>query len=145
MKIYISKKVMFNLALALFLICAAPSAFSQNSTPQNKVIDEISPSKAAELMERHQGDARFFILDVRTLAEYQQGYISGAKLLDSASPYLDEDLAKLERNAMYIVYCRSGRRSLDVAEKMEKLGFFHVYDLEGGILQWTKQGFALEK
>ena len=145
MPMHIFKKVMNSLVLALFFVLLAQPAFSQNNQPEGKLMSKIAPAQAAEIIERHHDDPRFFILDVRTLAEYEQGHIAGAKLMDSANPALEQELAKLERNAMYIVYCRSGRRSAQVVEKMQNLGFFSVYDLENGLAQWSKEGFALEK
>lgn len=142
---YIFKIVVSSIVFALLSLLLVQVAFSQNNQAGNKAMYKIPPAQFAEIIERHKDDPRFFILDVRTLAEYEQGHIAGSKLLDSASPLLDKQLLELEPNATYLVYCRSGRRSAEVAEKMEKMGFFLVYDLEGGLVEWTKQGFAIQK
>ena len=40
-----------------------------------------------------------------------------------------------DKNALWLVYCRTGRRSADAVQKLEALGYTHLRDL-GGILSW---------
>ena len=40
-----------------------------------------------------------------------------------------------DKNAVWLVYCRTGRRSADAVRKLESLGYTRLYDL-GGILSW---------
>lgn len=81
------------------------------------------------------------LLDVRTPGEYKKGFIAGAQLMDIFNDSFDAALTKLDRNKTYYVYCGSGGRSAEAAEKMEKLGFRSVYDLEGGYGAWKQAGF----
>ena len=41
----------------------------------------------------------------------------------------------MDRDQLILVYCRSGRRSQQAAEKLAKLGYTHVVEI-GGILDW---------
>jgi phage shock protein E len=80
--------------------------------------------------------SRAVLLDVRTLEEYAEAHIAGAKLL----PYDAIDAAQaraaiLDKDAVVIVYCRSGRRSAIAAEALLALGYSKVYDL-GPISAW---------
>ena len=46
----------------------------------------------------------------------------------------------LNKDKTYLVYCRSGARSAGVRDAMERLGFKEVYNMLGGIVQWTDEG-----
>ena len=40
-----------------------------------------------------------------------------------------------EKEATWLVYCRTGRRSAEAVQKLDELGYSNLYDL-GGILSW---------
>ena len=40
-----------------------------------------------------------------------------------------------DKNAQWLIYCRTGRRSADAAQKLEAQGYTGLRDL-GGILSW---------
>ena len=48
-----------------------------------------------------------------------------------------EDAAEVlpDKDAPWLVYCRTGRRSADAVQKLDALGYTNIYDL-GGILSW---------
>ena len=72
------------------------------------------------------------VVDVRTPAEYAAGHLDGAVNIDVEAPTFDAEIAKLDKNATYAVYCHSGRRSGLATDAMGKTGFTHVYNLTGG-------------
>lgn len=76
------------------------------------------------------------IIDVRTSSEYNDGHIPGAVLVDVSSPTFEEEIAKLDKNKAYAIYCRSGNRSKVAAAKMIDAGFTNVIGLSGGIGAW---------
>jgi rhodanese-related sulfurtransferase/peroxiredoxin len=100
----------------------------------------LIPQGAAELIERGVNGTPPTVLDVRTPQEFATGHLPGAINIDSAATDLDTRLAKLPKDAPYIVYCRTGNRSGDVTERMHARGFKHLYDLQGGIQAWTGSG-----
>lgn len=51
------------------------------------------------------------IVDVRTPAEYATGHLDGAVNIDFQSPSFDNEVAGLDPDADYVVYCQSGNRS----------------------------------
>ena len=53
-------------------------------------------------------------------------------------------IKQLDKSRTYYIYCRSGKRSHGACLKMKKQGF-KVYDMEGGILNWTKLGMPVER
>lgn len=79
---------------------------------------------------------RVSIVDVRTPAEVSQGKIKDAIAINVASPTFMNQLSKLDRAAPYIVYCRSGRRSVNACNRMSKEGFTNLYNLKGGFNAW---------
>ncbi|MFZ1236177.1 MAG: rhodanese-like domain-containing protein [Prevotella sp.] len=80
------------------------------------------------------------LVDVRTAAEYAQGHIDKSINIDvTQAGFLEQAKAKLNKEKPVYVYCHSGRRSLGAAKILAKAGF-DVYDLSGGIQNWTVQG-----
>jgi len=80
------------------------------------------------------------VVDVRTPAEYAAGHINGAINIDVEAPTFESEIAKLDKNATYAVYCHSGRRSGLATDAMSKAGFTHVDNLSGGIADLASAG-----
>ncbi len=85
------------------------------------------------------------ILDIRTSKEFQQGHIPGAINIDYLGGHFEQQISELDRNAQYLVYCRSGNRSRSALRIMEKLGFKRVWHLNNGIIDWKNNGLSLKK
>ncbi len=83
------------------------------------------------------------IVDVRTPPEYAAGHVDGAINIDVEAPTFDAEIAKLDKNTTYTVYCHSGRRSGIATDAMGKAGFTHVYDLQGGFIDLANAGAAV--
>jgi rhodanese-related sulfurtransferase len=73
------------------------------------------------------GDA--VIIDVRTPEEFAAGHLDGAVLIDIKNPSFDAEIAKLDPAASYIIYCRSGNRSAQAADRMREIGITNLTDL----------------
>jgi rhodanese-related sulfurtransferase len=82
------------------------------------------------------GDA--IILDVRSEAELEEGFIEGHTMINFNSPDFEEEVEKLDKSKTYYVYCRSGGRSARACELMESLGFEKLYNVLGGINAWNQ-------
>lgn len=80
------------------------------------------------------------VVDVRTPSEYAAGHVDGAINVDVEAPTFDAEIAKLDKNATYAVYCHSGRRSGIATDAMGKAGFTHVYNLQGGFADLANAG-----
>ena len=61
-------------------------------------------------------------------------------MLDFYDPAFATQIAELDRDVPYLLYCRSGNRSGQTIELMEQLGFTDVANLDGGILAWDDAG-----
>jgi len=76
------------------------------------------------------------ILDVRTQSEFEAEHLPGAIHMDYFGPDLIEQMDALDKTKPYLIYCRSGRRSVRVCVLMRNSGFKEVYNLDGGIKAW---------
>lgn len=100
----------------------------------------VDPAGAEALIE---STPEMVVLDVRTPEEVAEGTLPGAIAIDFYSPDFAAQVAELDRDAPYLVYCRSGSRSGQATQIMADLGFTQVSELEGGILSWIGAGEAL--
>ncbi len=106
-------------------------------------IRQGNPEEAQELIRANAGNRKFVILDIRTPGEYRNGHIPNAMLLDFHSPSFRGNLAALDKNRTYLMYCRSGNRSGRALTMMGELGFMKVFELRGGIKSWISSGRTL--
>ena len=115
-------------ALMVLLLLAGCTAQSEENTYR-----QITAEEAAAMMREESG---YIILDVRTAEEYSEKHIPGAvnvpnEIIGSAGIPELPDKAQL-----ILVYCRSGNRSKQAAEKLVKLGYTNIIEF-GGINDWT--------
>ena len=75
------------------------------------------------------------VVDVRTRAEYDGGHIENAVLVPNESIGSEMPETLPDKEATLLIYCRSGRRSKDAAQKLLALGYQSVYDF-GGVIDW---------
>ena len=110
-----------------------------------QVIEDITPAESYALIQDNMGNEGFVIIDVRTPQEYADGYIENALNLDFNGKTFRDELDKLDKNKMYLIYCRSGRRSAGALDMMAELGFREVYNMVGGIVQWEAERLPIVK
>ncbi|MCL1792653.1 MAG: rhodanese-like domain-containing protein [Oscillospiraceae bacterium] len=96
------------------------------------VYRKISAEEAREMMESSES---YILLDVRTEEEYRENRIGGAMLLPDYEITKRAELELPDKNAVILVYCRSGRRSENAARELAEMGYTNVYDF-GGIFDW---------
>lgn len=108
--------------------------FNEETAEENSMIGykKITSEEAYEMM----GELTdYILLDVRTDEEYNEGHIDGAILIPDyeITARAEDELPK--KDATILIYCRSGRRSANVANELIELGYMNVYDF-GGIIDW---------
>lgn len=92
---------------------------------------KISPQEAKNLMDSQ--DA--IVVDVRTPSEYEQGHIEGSILVpENQIGSLATEMLP-DKDALILVYCRSGNRSASASGKLISMGYTNVKDF-GGINDW---------
>ena len=85
-------------------------------------------------------DSNVVVLDVRTVAEFTEGHIERAILIDQGqSDFIEKAKSTLPIEKKIAVYCRSGRRSANAAGKLADIGYKCV-NLKGGIISWKDAG-----
>jgi rhodanese-related sulfurtransferase len=103
-------------------------------------LESVSPDTAATIITEDTGE---IILDIRTPEEFDQGVIEGAINIDFYEPTFSSDLDALDKDAHYIVYCRSGNRSGQAMSTFADLGFTNVTEIDGGIADWYETGLPV--
>ena len=123
------------LIIAVMLVLIACSSVGQVMDGEDMVrsYTQISQKEAQQMMEQ---DGTQIIVDVRTQEEYDSGYIPGAICIpnESIGTAQPEELPDLDQ--VILIYCRSGNRSKQAAQKLFDMGYTNVYEF-GGIIDWT--------
>lgn len=123
---------MRRLSILAAVLCAAAVLTACGSVEEGKNgVKKITAKEAKELMDA----GGVTVVDVRRQDEYDEGHVPGAVLVTNET--IGEEAPGLlpDREAVILVYCRSGRRSAEAAEKLVGLGYENIYDF-GGILDW---------
>jgi thioredoxin len=81
-------------------------------------------------------DKNIQLIDVRTPGEYAEGFIGNAKNIDWNGSNFATEVAKLDKTKPVYLYCLSGGRSGNAANKLNEMGFTQVFDLKGGMNAW---------
>ena len=115
------------LLMALLLLAGC------GAQPEASTYRQITAEEAAAMMEEESG---YLILDVRTAGEYSEKHIPGA--INGPNETIgNQDIPELpDKEQLILVYCRSGNRSKQAAEKLVKLGYTNIVEF-GGIHDWT--------
>ncbi|MDO5495392.1 MAG: rhodanese-like domain-containing protein [bacterium] len=79
-----------------------------------------------------QGD-EVTLIDVRTPEEFASGHLPGAVNIDVQSATFAAEIAELDREGTYALYCRSATRSRIAESAMIADGFERVFGLDGGV------------
>lgn len=96
-------------------------------------VQEISVKELKELVDKK---SDFQLIDVREQYEYDIANISGRLIpLGKITERVDE----IDSDKKVVVHCRSGKRSADAIEALQKQGFNNLYNLKGGILAWADE------
>ncbi len=83
-------------------------------------------------------EANVQLVDIRTQNEFRSGHLAKAINIDFFQPTVfAEKFNRLDKSKPVYIYCRSGGRSRSAAQKLLKMGFTQIYDLKGGLMQWT--------
>ena len=119
------KIIPFLMALLLLAGCGAQS--------EESTYRQVNAEEADSMMEEESG---YIILDVRTAQEYSEKHIPGAINIPNET-IGTEDIPELpDIEQLILVYCRSGNRSKQAAEKLVKLGYTNIVEF-GGVHDWT--------
>jgi phage shock protein E len=104
------------------------------TAPAEPGYKKITALEAKEVMDSED----VIILDVRSRDEYEKEHIQNAVSLPSTEiESLAEEMLP-DKNTTILIYCKTGKKSAEAAEKLVKMGYTRVYDF-GGIEDWPYQ------
>lgn len=104
-------------------------------------VQHVDAKQAQKLVE----GKKVVVLDIRTAGEFATGRIAGAKNIDFQGPDFEQRIETLDKSKSYLVHCASGGRSSHSLLLFKKHHFQSVYNLDGGIRAWQKDGLPIEK
>ena len=134
------KKIIIVLfAMAAIITAAGCSANTPSQTASKGTADKskeeaayinVDVKEAAKLIE--QG---ITIIDVRTPEEYKTGHIANAQLIPLQE--IEARINEFSVDKQYLIVCRSGNRSAQSSEILTKNGMKNIYNMTGGMNEWT--------
>ena len=118
--------IMLLISLSLFGMTACQDGGN------NATYEQITPQQAKEIMNTEQD---YIIIDARTEEEFAEGHIEDAILIPEYEIKGRAEKELPDKDALILVYCRSGRRSKIASEELVKLVYTNVKEF-GGIIDW---------
>lgn len=97
---------------------------------------------AVELNEKLKFGKHPIVLDVRQLEEFNQGHITGAKLIPLGE--LSRRMGELPKGREIVCVCASGSRSSSASKALATAGY-NVSNLQGGMLSWRRAKLPMQK
>jgi phage shock protein E len=127
-----------SLIISTLVLCGAVFADDKKTT---QGVKHVEAEEAATLVK----DGKVQVLDVRTADEYKDGHIKNATNIDFTENNFESEAAKLDKTKPWLVHCQGGGRSAKSLATLQKLGFQHIYHLDGGFKGWKDAGKPVEK
>ena len=121
------------LLLILLLLTGCAQKMDGDDMVGKTTYVQIDQEKAKAMMVVDDGH---IIVDVRRQDEYDEGHIPGAILIPNESISTAPPTELPDKEQIILVYCRSGRRSKEAAQKLADMGYTNIYEF-GGIIDWT--------
>ena len=105
-----------------------------------EIIEFVSAQEALTLILDNQNNPDFAIIDAQATGKFNSGHIANAISIPNGPDFADR-LDKLDKNKIYLGYCREGCGK--TSDTMKQLGFREVYEIEDGLQAWISQGFPI--
>ena len=99
--------------------------FLDAARPGPNGLETGTPAVAANYLKK----SNTVLLDVRTPAEFAAGHLKGARNIDFRAAGFSFEIAKLDKDKTYLLYCASGNRSGQTTVLMEETGFKKVINI----------------
>ena len=106
---------------------------NETEEPAQAVYQKITGEQAKIMMEENE---HYILLDVRTDDEFKAQRIDGAILIPDYEIEYRADIDLPDKDALILIYCRTGRRSANVAHELLEMGYTQVYDFGGITTDW---------
>ncbi|MBO5559642.1 cyclophilin-like fold protein [Ruminococcus sp.] len=119
-------------AAGLLIGCAAKSTLTENTGEYNGY-KQITQEEAKDMMAQDDGH---IIVDVRRQDEFAAGHIPDAVCIPNETIDKMKPAELPDTEQIILIYCRSGNRSKQAAQKLADMGYTNIYEF-GGIIDWT--------
>ena len=126
------KRILLPLLLILFILTGCAQKLDGDGMIGKTTYIQIDQEKAKEMMAVNDGHV---IVDVRRADEYAAGHIPGAILIPNESIGTEKPEQLPDKDQIILIYCRSGNRSKQAAQKLADMGYTNIYEF-GGINTW---------
>lgn len=140
------KKSLILVLVALMVV--AVLSFTAGAKTVSELTAEYSKSinhtNSMELKMNLDMGEKYIIIDVRTPEEFAAGHIPGAINVDFGMLFFQITKYVPQQDAEFIIYCRSGGRSVIATKIVAELGYKNVINLQGGFMDWAKAGYLVE-
>ena len=113
----------------------ATSTTTPSTAPATRPVS-LRNDVSVDEFEKLRNEKKYVVLDVRSAKEFKANHIPGAINLDVNSTEFEQKVKELDKEQVYLVHCALGVRSVRACDKMEKLKFAHLYNLQGGFEAW---------
>lgn len=121
------------LPLLLILMFVFSGCGKSDVDMQDNTYEKISMSEGIERMESDEG---YILLDVRRADEFEAGHIPGAVNIPNEEIGTEKIPSLPDKTQTIYIYCRSGNRSKQAADKLLALGYTNIIEF-GGIIDYT--------
>ena len=118
--------------LSFFVGCSLSNLENTDTNTIEITYEQITQAEAKSIMDSEES---YILLDVRTQEEYDAEHIEGAILIPDYEIERKAESILTDKNALILVYCRSGRRSKNAASQLVTLGYTNIKEF-GGIIDW---------
>lgn len=127
------KKIVYGVLIILVISLGGICIIKLKNTDNN--IAKVKHVSMQEITKIIAENSNYIILDVRTIEEYKEGHIPNAICIPNET--IGEDTKNLlkDKGQLILIYCRSGNRSKQATEKLQKLGYTNLIEF-GGIIDW---------
>jgi rhodanese-related sulfurtransferase len=133
----------FRIFLIVAVSCVLPIQSNAQSFAYKTLLSTLYDSDFPTVRSAELSDlSNFQILDTREKEEFEVSHLNGAKWVGFDTFKL-EAVSDLDKNKPVLVYCTVGARSQDIGKKLTAAGFTKVYNLYGGIIQWSNESMPL--
>lgn len=133
------KKILVLLSVILLAACQSKTITGETVNTSGGSYKNVTPQELQTMLQN-----KDFVL-VNVHIPFAGNIIS----TDQSIPYdqIEHNLSQLpaDKNAKIVLYCRSGHMSQIASEKLVSSGYTNVWNLKGGMIEWEKAGFDLEK
>ena len=134
-----SLTVFFVIGLLKMLTAQNPDGFFQEC---EKYVQKTIPFILDKNLDSLLKSNKIYLLDTRTLSEYEVSHIKNAKWIGFRTFNLDS-IKEMPKNAFIVTYCSIGYRSEKIGEKLRQNGYLNVYNLKGGVFNWINNQYKV--